>query len=180
LLFVSFVLSAAAQAQTAAAPAAPAPTEAPKTAAPKKQVFDDWTLLCATPPGADAPSCEVDATLQPDGQLPPVAKIAFLLGAGEKPVRLAAIVQANLTIQPGVEIAPDAAKKGVILGFKSCLNSACLADAELSAAEVQGFRGLKAPGRLTIRNAASEELSLQVPFHGLDEALDALLAQRGP
>jgi invasion protein IalB len=151
----------------------------PKIAAPKRQVFGDWSLICATPPGAAEQSCEVDATLQPDGQLPPVAKVAFVRGAKDKPARLVAIVQANLVIQPGVELAYDPAKKGVVLGFRSCLNSACLADADLSADEVQGFRSQTLPGRLTIRNAAGEELSLQVPFHGLDKALDALLAPRG-
>jgi invasion protein IalB len=66
----------------------------------------------------------------------------------------------------------------VALGFRSCLNSACLADSELSAEQVQSFRSATQPGRLTIRSAAGEELSLQVPFNGLDKALDALLARQ--
>ena len=87
-------------------------------------------------------------------------------------------MQANLKIEPGVEVAADAEKSGVILGFRSCLNSACLADAVLTAEQLQAFRNLKAEGRLTIKNAAGEDLSLKVPRHGLDEALEALVPQK--
>ena len=72
-------------------------------------------LVCATPPGATEESCEINATLQPEAQLPPVGKLAFVRGAKDKTVRLVAIVQANLTIAPGVEVAADPDKKGVIL-----------------------------------------------------------------
>ncbi|MGO9674951.1 MAG: invasion associated locus B family protein [Methylocella sp.] len=181
-LLLSVAWSAAGQAQTPApqavqqaAPGAPAPA-AP---ASRKKLFDYWVLVCATPPGSAEETCEVDATLQPEAQLPPVAKVAFVRDAKSQTVRLVAIIQANLKIEPGVEVAADPEKAGVILGFRSCLNSACLADAVLSADELQHFRSSTRQGRLTIKNAAGEELSLKIPRHGLDEALDALLTQQG-
>ena len=161
------LLSSAAQAQTAPPPAPAA----------QREIFGDWALICTVPPGASAQSCELDATLQPEAQLPPVGKLAFVRGSADKPVRLVAIVQANLTLAPGVEVAANSAVKGVILGFKSCLNSACLADADLDADAVKVFRAMTKPGRLTINNAAGEVLSLAIPSRGIDQAIDALLAQ---
>jgi invasion protein IalB len=182
-LLLSFAWSAAGLAQTPAPQAAPnAPAtqtdpNAPKTT--KRQVFHSWLLICATAPGATEETCEVDATLQPDGGLPPVAKVAFVRNPKDQSVRLVAIVQGNITVQPGVEVAYNLGKSGVILGFRSCLNSACLADAVLSAEELQNFRGLTREGRLTIKNAAGETLALTVPALGLDEALNALLVGQG-
>ena len=176
-LLLALAWSAAGQAQTPAP--ASAPQAAPSAPAPKKKVFDYWVLVCATPAGATEETCEVDATLQPEAQFPPVAKIAFVREPDGKSVRLVAIVQANLKIEPGVEVAADPEKSGVILGFRSCLNSACLADAVLTEDQLQPFRSLTREGRLTIRNAAGEALSLKVPRHGLDEALEALLTQQG-
>ncbi len=182
-LLLSLVWSAAGQAQTPApqsapgAPAAQTDPNAPKTS--KRQVFHSWLLICATPPGSAEETCEVDATLQPDGGLPPVAKVAFVRNPKDQSVRLVAIVAGNLTIQPGVEVAYNPDKSGVVLGFRSCLNSACLADAALSAEELQNFHGLTQDGKLTIKNAAGETLSLTIPVLGLDEALVALLTPRG-
>jgi invasion protein IalB len=180
-LLFSLIWSTAGLAQTPApqaAPSAPAAQAAPAAPAPKRKAFDYWVLVCATLPGATEETCEVDATLQPEAQLPPVAKLAFVRDPKSGTVRLVAIVQANLKIEPGVEVAADAEKSGVVLGFRSCLNSACLADAVLTPEQLQAFRNLKAEGRLTIKNAAGEDLSLKVPRHSLDEALEALVPQK--
>ncbi len=156
------------------------PAEAAKSApAPTRQAFGNWTLICATPPGATEPVCEADIALQPEGQLPPVARLAFLRGAGDKPLRLVAIVQANLTLAPGVEVISDPEAAPVVLAFKSCLNSACLADADLSDEQTKMFRAPTHTGQLTIRNAAGEKISAPVPAKGLEQALNALLAAPG-
>jgi invasion protein IalB len=182
-LLLSFAWSVAGHAQTPAPQAVPSapPTQtdpnAPKTT--KRQVFHSWLLVCATPPGSTDETCEADATLQPDGGLPPAAKVAFVRNPKDQTVRLVAIVQGNVTIEPGVEVAADPDKNGVILGFRSCLNSACLADVVLSAEDLQHFRGLTHEGRLSIKNAAGEKLSLTIPALGLDEALNALLVAQG-
>jgi invasion protein IalB len=164
----------------AQAPAAPVVPGEPAPLAPRRQAFGDWTLICATAPGASEESCEADVSLQPGDQLPPVAKVAFVRGTTtDKPLRLVAIVQANLTLEPGVVIAFDPGISGVILRFRSCLNTACLADAELSPDQAQSFRSLTQNGQMTIKNAAGETLSLEVPSRGLDQALDALLTAKG-
>ncbi|VFU07478.1 conserved exported protein of unknown function [Methylocella tundrae] len=173
--FLPLVWSSAGQAQPPSTQVAQ--NEAAPKPAPHKKIFGSWTLICATTPGESEESCEADVSLQPEAQLPPVAKVAFVRAAKDKPLRLVAIVQANLTLAPGVEIASDPAKPGVVLPFKSCLNSACLADAELSQDQMQAFRSQTQTGRLTIKNAAGEQLSLSVPSKGLDEALAALLTQ---
>ena len=174
-VLLSLAWHSGAWAQNAAAP--PAPLD--NAPAPRRQAFGDWTLICATAPGASDQSCEADVSLQPGDQLPPVAKVAFVRGTTDKPLRLVAIVQANLTLEPGVVIAFDPGISGVILRFRSCLNTACLADAELSPDQAQSFRSLTQNGRMTIKNAGGETLSLEVPSRGLDQALDALLTAKG-
>lgn len=173
--FLPLVWSSAGQAQPPSTLVAQ--NEAAAKPAPRKQTFGDWTLICATAPGASEESCEADVSLQPEDQLPPVAKVAFVRAAKDKTLRLVAIVQANLTLAPGVEIASAPDKPGIVLSFKSCLNSACLADAELSQEQTQDFRSQTKEGRLTVKNAAGDQLFLTVPSKGLDQALAALLTQ---
>jgi invasion protein IalB len=170
-ILLSLAWYSAAQAQ------APEPTPLKSEPALRRQAFGDWTLICATAPGASEESCEADVSLQPGDQLPPVAKVAFLRGTTDKPLRLVAIVQANLSLDPGVEIVFDP-NSGIVLRFRSCLNTACLADAELSPDQAQSLRSLRQNGRMTIKNAGGETLSLEVPSRGLDQALDALLTQK--
>lgn len=177
LLSLAWSSAGHAQTQLAQGDAAPKSADAAKTSpALRKETFGSWTLICATPPGASEESCEVDISLQPEDQLPPVAKVAFVRGTKGNPLRLVAIVQANLTLEPGVEIRSDPGQPGVVLKFKSCLNSACLADAELTEEQAQGFRSPTHTGQLTLKNAGGEQLSLPIPAKGLDEALSALAA----
>jgi invasion protein IalB len=155
---------------------APKTADAPQDAPGNKvRMFGDWALVCGGVPGSTDETCEVDATLRPDTLSPPVAKIAFVRGAKDEAPRIVAIVAANLTLEPGVEIANDSNKEGVILAFKSCLNDACLADLTLTADQLQSFRSMRQVGRLQIKNAGGQPLSLKVPFAGLSQALDALL-----
>ncbi|MEJ0095629.1 MAG: invasion associated locus B family protein [Methylocella sp.] len=165
--------------QIAQADAASKPAETPPSGSGgKAKIFGEWALICGAAPGSSEEICEIDATLRADTQSPPVAKVAFVRGAKDQPSRLVAIIVANLTLEPGVEIASEPDKAGVILTFKSCLNDACLADVNLTADQLRGFHSRTKSGRLTIKDAAGEPLSLAVPVRGLDEALDALFAQR--
>jgi invasion protein IalB len=181
-IVLSLVWSASSHAQTptsqiAQAEAAPKPAEAPQGAAGKTKMFGDWAMICGAVPGSSDEICEVDVTLKPENEAPPVAKVAFVRSSKDGPARLVAIIAANLTLQSGVEIARDAGKPGVTLTFKSCLNEACLADATLTTDQLQSFRSKSlAPGRLTIKDASGQPLSLPLPFRGLDEALEALYA----
>lgn len=179
-LFVPLACASAAIAQTAA----PAPAEAPRQSAPpaaepanapppSRKTFGDWTVICNPQPG----QCEADIVLQPEGQLPPVARLAFVRDSADKPTRLVAIVQANLTLQPGPEVIVDAGKAN--LSFSSCLNSACLADVLLTPEQLAAFRAAGRNGMMTITNAGGEQLSTAISSKGLAEALDALSPKAG-
>lgn len=167
------LIPACALAGDASPPQAPKPAaETAGTPATRRNVYGDWAVICSIPPGAKAEQCEANISLQPEARLPPVARVAFVPDAAAGQMRLVAIVQANLLIAPGVDISVEPDKK-VNLSFKSCLNSACLADALLTAEQLEAFHTAHS-GRLAITNAGGEQLGLSVSAAGLAPAIDAL------
>ncbi|WP_395697301.1 invasion associated locus B family protein [Methylocella sp.] len=132
----------------------------------------DWVAICNAAPSAERQQCEADISLSVDAQPEPVARVAFYAEGKGQPVRLVAIVKANLMLAPGVEIAADGGKTSFTLPFKSCLNSACLSDLDLTSEQVETFRASRESARLTITNAGGEKLSTQISPKGLKEALD--------
>ena len=171
---------ALAQSPEKEAPAAPKPAddkpaEKPSesgAAAAARTPLGDWVAICNAAPSRATQVCEADISLTPDGAQAPVARVAFYSEGADKPVKLVAIVQANLTLAPGVDITGDADKVKVNLSFKSCLNTACLADVMLKPEEVEAFRASRQSGRLIIVNSAGETLETKISPKGLKEALD--------
>ncbi|WP_395665137.1 invasion associated locus B family protein [Methylocella sp.] len=166
-------------AQEAPAPASPA-KDAPGQEAPvadgalpaARTPLGDWVAICNAAPSRAAQVCEADISLTPDEAKAPVARVAFFSEGAGKPVKLVAIVQANLTLAPGVEVTGDGGKVKVKLAFKSCLNMACLADAVITPEDVELFRAARESGRLIIVNSAGEKLEAKISPKGLKEALD--------
>ena len=97
----------------------------------------------------------------------------------DKPARIIALVPVNVSIAPGVKIESDAGKSVIDLPFKSCVPSACVAEAELSKEEVQAFRApAKAAGQLTVVDASGKSATLQLSLRGLNEALEVYFKQQ--
>lgn len=92
----------------------------------------------------------------------------------EKTTRLIILVPVNVTIAPGVEVVTDAAKPHLNLAFKTCIQAACFAQLELTADEMQAFRGLTKPGQLIFTDPGGKPVPVELSFKGLDQALDAL------
>jgi len=161
----------------------PKPAEAPKPASTgpdsTSETFGDWSIICAAPSaGASDRTCEVDSTLTVRGQSAPFARIAFLRVAKDKPTRIVALVPVNVSTAAGVKIEADPGKSEISLPFKSCVPAACVAEAELSKDQLQGFRGASKAGQITLVDAAGKSAALQFSLRGLDQALDAFFKQQ--
>ncbi|WP_166795984.1 invasion associated locus B family protein [Methylocella tundrae] len=92
----------------------------------------------------------------------------------EKTTRLIILVPVNVTIAPGVEVVADAAKPHLNIPFKTCIQAACFAQLELTAEQMQAFRGQTKPGQITFTDPSGKPVPVELSFKGLDQALDAL------
>jgi invasion protein IalB len=174
VVLVAALLSCGAGSAQVHAPAAP-PDEAPQT-------FGDWVLHCGSSAGERA--CEVTATVKLPGETAPIARLAFgrpVQPKGkaqakdkDRPTRLVVLVPVNVSIAPGVDLAPDAAKPHLNIPFKSCIPAACFAEVELSDDQMQIFRNESQPGQLVFTDTAGKPVPVEISFNGLDQALDAL------
>ena len=143
------------------------------------EFFGDWSIICGAPAaGSNERSCEVDTTLTVRGQTAPIARIAFVRQAKDKPTRIVALVPVNVTIASGVKIESDPGKSGVNLTFKSCVPAACIADGDTSKEQVQGFRTQSKAGQITFADASGKTASLQFSLHGLDQALNSFFKRQ--
>jgi invasion protein IalB len=142
------------------------------------ETFGDWSIMCSTP-GAAQRACEVDTAVILRGQSAPFSRIAITRAGRDKPVRIIALVPVNVSIAPGVKIESDAGKSVIDLPFRSCVPSACVAEAELSKEAVQAFRApAKAAGQLTVVDASGKSATLQLSLRGLNEALEVYFKQQ--
>jgi invasion protein IalB len=158
------------------------PAEAPKAAGPDSttETFGDWSLVCAAPAsgGGDRP-CEVNTTLTIRGQSAPFARIAFVRSAKDKPARIIALVPVNVSTAPGVKIESDPGKAEINLPFKSCVPAGCVAEAELTRDQLQGFRAqTNTAGQITLVDSTGKSAALQLSLRGLDQALDTFFKQQ--
>jgi invasion protein IalB len=143
------------------------------------ETFGDWALICAAPTaGSSERVCEVDATLTISGQTAPVAKIAFVRQAKDKPARVIALVPVNVSFRAPVRLDLDGGKPGVAIPFKSCVPAACIAEAELTREQLQTFRSPPKGGQLVFDDSTGRAASLQVSFRGLDQALAAFFKRQ--
>lgn len=138
------------------------------------ETFGDWTLACSTVPSTKERACEVGITIAVRGQTAPVARIAIGRQIKDKPMRMVALVPANVSIAPGVAIAIDAGKVALSLPFKSCMPGGCFAETNLGKDEIQTLRLRTNPGQILFSDPSGKPVALDLPFKGLDQALDAL------
>jgi invasion protein IalB len=161
--------------------AALAQGKTPPPAADNTETFGDWILHCGVAPsGTGERACEVTSSIKLHGETNPIARLAF--GRPIQPkgaeknttMRLVVLVPVNVTIAPGVTIAPEVAKPPLTLPFMSCIPAACFAEIELNEEQMQAFRNRSQPGQLTFTDPATKPVPVEISFKGLDQALDAL------
>ncbi len=92
----------------------------------------------------------------------------------ERTTRLVILVPVNVTIAPGINVIADAAKPPLNLPLKTCIQAACFAEMELKDEQMQAFRGRTQPGQIVFTDPGGKPVIVELPFNGLDQALDEL------
>jgi invasion protein IalB len=139
-------------------------------------IYGDWTLSCAI--GPDGKSCGLVQTQKIEGQADPVSQISVGRFTSAGPFKISIEVRANAWVPTGVNVVVGG-KPALTATFKWCTNTRCLADADLSDADLRRLRGQrdKDQGEIAYKNALQGEVSIPMSFNGFGAALDALQKQ---
>jgi invasion protein IalB len=146
---------------------------APLTAAPDRttETFGEWSVVCAASGAAGERPCEVDTSIVLRGQSAPFARIAVLRPAKDQALQLIAVVPVDIATASPAKISAGAGQNELILPFRSCVPSGCVAGTEVSKEQLQALE--KTQGQLTLVDAAGKSASVQFSLRGFDRALDA-------
>lgn len=173
-------LPAYSQTATPAPATAPAQPEAKKPAAEAKPEagnistisFGDWNLRCRA--DASPRYCEISQTIEAQDKAGPIAKISVGRPSPGANLHAIIILPNNVSFPSSVFIRTDVNDKwGVELNWLRCIPGGCFADAELSDATLAHWHSLDTIGNIIFRDAAGDEISLPMTFHGFGQALDA-------
>jgi invasion protein IalB len=137
-------------------------------------IYGDWTVSCALVSGAR--SCGLVQTQKIEGQANFVSLVSFARYVDTSPLKVLVEIRADVWIPSGLTLL-NGDKVFATVPFKWCTAARCLADADLSQAEVRVFRAQKNPMRLVYKTASQADVSVPVSFNGFSEALDALQKQ---
>lgn len=166
------------QAQAPAAPgAAPAPVAVPSEPQSTMASFGDWALRCVRQgEGAQATrTCEVTQNIQVQGQQGPLAQIAFGRVQRTDPLRLTAVLPANVSFPSVVRVMLDEKDTQPFdLAWARCVPGACVAYGEPAQAVIQRFRARTEPARLIFKDSSGRDIAVPLSFRGLSQALDAM------
>ena len=84
----------------------------------------------------------------------------------------------NVWLQTGVKFVFDPKAPPFVVPFRWCVSDRCLADAELTDAQVTRLRAQGAnPGKVEFKEASQRDVSIPVSFKGFALALDAIRNQ---
>ncbi|MFL9824858.1 invasion associated locus B family protein [Rhodoplanes sp. SY1] len=177
----SLVTMATVTAVLAASPAlAQAPTQnSPSSGAPTRTTatYEDWTVRCETPPGAQQKTCEVFQAQQQQGQAGPVSQIAIGRAGKTGPHKLVAQIPVNVWLATAPRLLLDDKQAPIALGFKRCVPGGCFADADIPDDLLRRLKARAEPGRLEYKDAIQRDVGIPVSFKGFSQAIDALAKQ---
>ena len=166
------VAAAATQAQAQAQAPAVSPDPQQTTA-----TFGDWVLRCSKvgPEANQQRVCEVVQTLQREGQQGIIAQIAIGRISPKDPLKVTVLLPVNISIPGAVKMDVDEKDTGPVdLGWRRCFPQGCIADADAKDDTLRKWRGQPGTGRLIFRDATNRDITVQMSFKGLAQALDAL------
>jgi invasion protein IalB len=163
---------------------APAAASKPSAAPPSPDseitttTFGDWSLLCQRMAGNLPPHCEISLTIQQKDQPAPIAKIALMRPVPNQGVHLLVLLPTNISFPSSVQIKSDDRDIwGIDIPWQRCVPGACLAETSLKDSDLVRWRALDSIGKITFKDAQSNEVGISFSFHGLTQALDALAKQ---
>jgi invasion protein IalB len=142
--------------------------------------FGDWVMRCETilDAGRARKVCEVAQGLQMQGQQSLLAQIAVGRVQRNDPLKLTAVMPANIVLPSVVEVRieePDPTP--IELAWRRCTPGGCVADAVLSDAQVQKLRGKGDRIRVVFRDSTNREIVLIVSMKGFAQSHDAFLKE---
>ncbi len=164
-----------------AAPNPPAANPSPNLN-PDSQItttsFGDWALRCQRISESIHQSCEVSLTIQQKDQPAPIAKIALGRPIAAQGIHLLVLLPNNVSFPSTVQIKSDDKDIWAIdIPWQRCIPGACFAETALKDSDLVRWRALDGAGKITFKDASSNEVGISFSFHGLTQALDALSQQ---
>lgn len=180
LLIAALSLPAYAQEAAQPVPAKPAhgkpQTGKSEQPAVTAKPFGDWDLRCReNGGGTPARFCEISQTIESQDQSGPIAKISVGRPSAGAALHAVIILPNNVSFPSSVHLRTEQNDKwGLELDWQRCIPGGCFADATLSDATVAHWRSLDSTGSIVFQDAAGDEISLPMTFHGFGQALDAL------
>ena len=180
-VFLGLGSLAVAQMPKSAAPPAASKTEPlrPVNAEPNSTLasFGDWALRCQRlDDGAETQRiCEVAQQIRAQGQQNTVAELAIGRLKRTDPLRLTVALPVNVTfLNPPSFSADGKVPETLDFGWRKCLPGACIADALLKDDVLRRWKTQTSTGRINWTDAAGRDLTIELSFRGLTQALDAL------
>ena len=141
-------------------------------------IYGDWTVSCAIASGSKTTkSCGLVQVEKSNGQASPASQIGIGRNAKTDPLKMSIEIRANAWIPTGVRLLTSAGAPAITAQFKWCISTRCLADADLSDADVKNLRVQEGHGKIVYKDASQAEVSIPVSFSGFGEALNAFEQQ---
>ena len=136
-------------------------------------MYGDWTLSCAIASGTSK-SCGLVQEQKLAGSTSPVSQIGIGRDIKTDVFKISIQISADAWMPTGVKLIAGNNAPAVNAPFKWCVSTRCLAEADLSDADIKNLRAQKDAGKLVYKTASQADVSLPVSFSGFNEALDAL------
>lgn len=141
--------------------------------------YDDWTVRCVMQPGPPAKKlCHMEQLARLPDKAEPISRVAVAPPANARPLHLVVQLPVNVWIATGVKLQigeNDVAPRSGTFG--RCVPAGCFAAVELGESGLKQFRSATAPGRITYRNAAQQEVAIPVSFKGFAPAYEAMMKE---
>jgi invasion protein IalB len=138
-------------------------------------IYGDWTLSCTI--SSAGKSCGLVQVQQIKGQSTAVSQVGIGRNAKTDPLKISIEVSSSTWIPSGVKLIASDNAPAITAPFKWCTSTRCLADADLSDANIKTLRTQKDPGKLLYMTASQANIAIPVSFSGFSDALDALQNQ---
>jgi invasion protein IalB len=138
-------------------------------------LYGDWTLSCANSPTSGASkSCGLVQVQKISGQSAAISQIGIGRVAKNDPFRISVMIGADAWLPSGVRLVTNDNAPAITASFKWCTSTGCLADFDLSDADIGALRVQKDPANLVYKTASKVDVSIPVSFRGFNEAFEVL------
>ena len=138
-------------------------------------IYGDWTLSCAI--GDVGTTCGLVQVQKFGSQSPAVSEIGIGRSSRTQPYRVSIELPTDVWIPSGVKLLTEDKSPILAAAFKWCVATRCLADAELSDADIKSLRSQKAAGSIAYKTASQSDVLIEISFRGFGEAFKALQRQ---